>query len=152
MHLGSFRNCMRLVAKHTELVQLMQKFVPRSRIGIFRNERIRSTPLVPKLMSWCVSQYLGAFGFFRYCMKVAAKRSELEQLMQKFVPRSSIGIFRNERTRFTPLDLKHMFWCVLWSLGGFGSFHYCMKPGAKWAELVQLMQKFVPKVLSEFLH
>ena len=40
----------------------MQKFVPRSRIGIFRNERTQSTPLDPKLMFWCVSQYLGAFG------------------------------------------------------------------------------------------
>jgi len=37
--LGSFRNCMKLVAKHTELVQLIQKFVPRSHVVIFRNER-----------------------------------------------------------------------------------------------------------------
>ena len=27
VHLGSFRNCMKLDAKHTELVQLIQKFV-----------------------------------------------------------------------------------------------------------------------------
>ena len=59
VHLGSFRNCMKLVAKHTELVQLMQMFVPRSHVIIFRNER---TPLDPKLMFRCVSQYFGAFG------------------------------------------------------------------------------------------
>ena len=32
----------------------MKKFVPRSRVGIFRNLRIRSTPLDYKLMFWCV--------------------------------------------------------------------------------------------------
>jgi hypothetical protein len=40
----------------------MQKFLPRSRIGIFRNELTRSTPLDPKLTFLCVSYYLGAFG------------------------------------------------------------------------------------------
>jgi len=38
VHLGSFRNRMKLGAKWRELVQLIQKFVPRSHIGIFRNE------------------------------------------------------------------------------------------------------------------
>jgi len=53
---------MKLGAKRDELVQLMQKFVPQSRIVIFGNERTRSTPLDPKLMFLCVSQYFGAFG------------------------------------------------------------------------------------------
>jgi hypothetical protein len=38
---------MNLSAKRAELVQM---FVPRSRVGIFRNEGARSTPLDPKLM------------------------------------------------------------------------------------------------------
>jgi len=38
VHLGSFRNSMKLDAKQGELEQLMQKFVPRSHVGIFRNE------------------------------------------------------------------------------------------------------------------
>src|SRR6185437_5961579 len=38
------------------------KFVPQSRVGIFRNERTQSSPLDPKLTFWCVSYYLGAFG------------------------------------------------------------------------------------------
>jgi len=50
---------MKLGAKRAEL---MQKFVPRSRIGIFRNKSTRSSPLDPKLMFWCVSYHLGAFG------------------------------------------------------------------------------------------
>ena len=54
-----------------------------------------------------------AFGWFHYCIKLSAKRAELEQLMQKFVPRSRIGIFCSEPTQSTPLDPKLMFWCVL---------------------------------------
>ena len=49
--------------------------------------------------------------------KFGAKRAEL---VQKFVPRSRIGIFRNERTRSPPpLDRKLTFWCVLYYLGAF---------------------------------
>ena len=149
-----------LVAQRAELVQ---KFVPRSRVGIFRNERTRSTPLDPKLTFWCVLYYLGAFGavwlpyetrckkgrttasdFFHnertrstpldpkltFCtiwvhsgpfgclMKLGAK---LAELLQKFVKRSRLGIFRNERTRSTSLDPKLMFWCVSYYLGAFGA-------------------------------
>ena len=39
----------------------MQKFVPRSRVGIFRNERTRSIPFNPKLMFWCILYHLGVF-------------------------------------------------------------------------------------------
>ena len=59
VHLGPIGCLTKLSAKRAELVQ---KFVPRSRVGIFRNERTRSTPLDPKLTFWYVSYYLGAFG------------------------------------------------------------------------------------------
>ena len=59
MHSGPFVCLTKLDAKRAELVQ---KFVPRSRVGIFRNERTRCTPLNPKLAFWLVSYYLGAFG------------------------------------------------------------------------------------------
>src|SRR6185503_14020539 len=59
VHLGPFGCLTKLGVKRAELVQ---KFVPRSRIGIFRNERTRSTPLDPKLLFWCVLYHLGAFG------------------------------------------------------------------------------------------
>ena len=67
--------------------ELVQKFVPRSRIGIFRNESTRSTPLDPKLP------------FFGCLTKLGAKRAEL---VQKFVPRIRVGIFRKELIRSTP--------------------------------------------------
>ena len=98
----------------------MQNFVPRSRVGIFRNERTRSTPLDPKLTFWCVSYYLGAFGTppFGCLTKLVTKPADL---VQKFMPRSRIGIFRNECTRSSPLDPKPTFWCVLFYMGEFGT-------------------------------
>ena len=62
MHLGLFGCLTKLGAKRAELVQ---KFVPRSRVRIVCNEHTRSTPLDPKQMFWCVSYYLGAFGTIR---------------------------------------------------------------------------------------
>ena len=64
-HLGPFGTIMllrKLDAKRAKLVQLMQKFVPRCLVRSFDNERSRSTPLESKLMFWCVSFHLGAFG------------------------------------------------------------------------------------------
>ena len=58
MHSGPFGWLKKLGAKHVELVQ---KFVLGRRVGLFLNERTRSTPLVPKLTFWCISYYFGAF-------------------------------------------------------------------------------------------
>src|SRR6185436_10107270 len=55
VHSGPFGCLKKLCAKRAELVQ---KFVPRRRVGIFRNESTRSTPLDPKLTLWCVLYYL----------------------------------------------------------------------------------------------
>jgi len=112
VHLRSFGCLTKLGAKRSELVQ---KFGPRSRVGVFHDERTRSTPLEPKLMFWCVSYHLGPLCFLT---KLRAKRSEL---VQKFVPRSRVGILRNEHIRSTPLDPKLLFCCVLYHLGAFGT-------------------------------
>ena len=108
MHSGPFGCLTKLGAKRAEL---LQKFVPRGRIGIICNERTRSTPLDPKLTFWCVSYYLGAFKTIWLPYKTQYKTG------QKFVPRSHVGFFRNEHTRSTPLDPKLKFWCVLFYLG-----------------------------------
>jgi len=55
VHLGSFRYCTKLGAKWAVLVQLMQKFMPRSCVGTFRYERTRNTPWDPKLMFCSIS-------------------------------------------------------------------------------------------------
>src|SRR6185503_12916966 len=75
VHLGSFRNCMKLVAKHIEVVELMQKFVPGSRNVIFRSQWTHAL--------YCtLNKYFGPFhsiwvhlGSFRNCMKLVAKHT-----------------------------------------------------------------------------
>ena len=115
MHSGPFGCLTKLGAKRAKLVQ---KFVPRGRVGIFRNERTRSIPLDPKLMFWCVSYYLGAFGTVCCLTKLGEERAEL---VQKFVPRGRVGIIRNNRTRSTAWDPKLAFGCVSYYLGAFGT-------------------------------
>ena len=114
MHPGPFGCFTKLGAVRAELVQ---KFVPRSRVGIFRNERTRSNPLDPKPMFWCVSYHLGAFGAVCLPYENRCKTGRTSA----FVPRSRIGIFRNKRTRSTPLDHKLIFWFILYYLGAFGT-------------------------------
>ena len=137
----------KLDAKHSKLVQLMQKFVPRCLIRNFRNERSRSTLLEPKLMFWCVSFRSGAFWTVSLLHKTGAKRAKLVQLMQKFVQRCLVRIFRNERSRSAPLDSKLMSWFVSFHFVHLETFCYCIKLVAKHAKLVQLMQKFRPRCL-----
>ena len=102
MLLGPFGCLTKLGAQRAELVQ---KFVARSRVGIFHNERTRSTPLDPKLTFWHVhvwvhSRQIGCL------TKLGAKQAEL---VQKFVTRSRVGMFSNEHSRSTPLDPKLTF-------------------------------------------
>ena len=75
--------------------------------------------------------HLGPFG----CLtRLGAKWANLEQ---KFVPRSRVEIFCNERTRSILLDPKLMFWRILYYSGVFGTIICLTKLGAKWAKQVQ---------------
>jgi len=110
VHLGPFGCLTKLGAKRAELVQ---NFVPRSRIGIFATNA--TDP--PHWKPYCFGAFhtiwvhLGPLG----CLtKLGAKRVEL---VQKYGTRSRIGIFRNERTGSTSLDPKLMFCCVSYHLG-----------------------------------
>ena len=75
-------------------------------------------PLNPKLTFWCVSYYLGAFGTVWLPYRTRCKTG---RIVQKFVPGSCNGIFRNECTRSTPLDPKLMFCGVSNYLRAFGT-------------------------------
>ena len=101
-----------------EGAKLVQKFLPRSCIGIFLNEHTRSTPSDPKLMFWCVSYYLCAFGTVWMRYETQCKTGRTSAKVSATKPR---GIFRNERARSTPLDPNLMFWCVWYYLGAFGT-------------------------------
>ena len=89
----------------------MQKFVPRSRVGIFRNERTRSTPFNPKLMFWCISYHLGVFGTVwlpyetrwktgRTSAKVRAAKSH-QNFSQRTDQIHSIGLYTDVLVRFS---------------------------------------------------
>ena len=102
MHLGPFCYCMKLGAKWANLVQLMQKFVPRSRVGIFRTNTLDPS-------HWTLNSCFVAFqivwvhwGPFRNCRKLGANWPKLVQLMRMFVPRSRIESFGSEHTRSSP--------------------------------------------------
>ena len=116
MYSGPFGCLTKLSGKQAELVQ---KFVPRNRVGIFPNECARSTPLDPKLTFWCIFctvwVHSGPFGCIT---KLGAKRAEL---VQKFVPRSCVRIFHNERTRSTPFGPKLTFPRISYHLGASGT-------------------------------
>jgi hypothetical protein len=82
----------------------------------------------PNLIHWTLNSCIFAFRsvwvhltMFHYYTILGAKQVELVQLIHKFVPWNCIGIFRNERTRSTPLDHKLMFWCVSKCSGPFGN-------------------------------
>ena len=141
MHSAPFGCLTKLDAKCAELVQ---KFMPRSRVGIFRKESIQSTRLDPKLMFLCVLYYLGAFGtaWLPYETRCKTGRTSAKVRATK-----SRWIFRNERTRSTPLDPKLIFsvFRTIWVHSG--PFGCLMKLGGKRAELVQ---KFVSRSSSEF--
>ena len=84
MHMVPFGCITELGANRAEQVQ---KFVPRSRVGIFRNETAvpPHRPLNRHFDAFCtIWVHLGPFGL-------------PYELVQKFVPRSRVGIFRNER-------------------------------------------------------
>jgi len=117
----------------------VQNLVPRSRVGIFRYERIRSTPLDPKRIFWWVSYYLDAF---RIVWLPYETRCKMGRTSAKVRARSRVEFFWNEHTRSTPLDPKLIFWCVSYYLVHLGPFGCLTKHGAKRAELVQ---KFVPR-------
>ena len=131
VNLGPFGYLTKLGAKRAELVQ---KFVPRSRVGIFHNERTRSIPVDPKLMFWWVLFYLGAWRtiWLRYETRCKTGRTSA-----KVHARSRVGIFRSEFTRSNPLDPKLKFWCVLFYLGALRTKGCLTKLGAKRAEQVQ---------------
>ena len=92
MHSGPFGCLTKLGAK---LAELVQKFVPRSRVGIFATN-------APDPPHWTLNLRFAEFatiwvhsGPFGCLTKLGAKRVEL---VQKFVPRSRIRFFRNEGT------------------------------------------------------
>ena len=135
MHLAPFGCLTKVGAKRAELVQ---KSMQRSRVGIFRTDRIRSTPLDPNLMFWCISYYLGAFGTVWLPYKT---RCETGRTSAKVCAPKSRRNFLQRTHPIHPIYPKLTFWCISYYLDS-GPFGCLLTLGAKQAELVQ---KFVPR-------
>ena len=110
--LVAFRNS---VQKRAELVQ---NFVPRTCVGIFHNERTQSTPLDPKLMFWCVSYYLGAFGTVWLPYET---RCKMGRTSAKVCATKSFRNFSQRTHPIHPIGPKLTFWCVSFYLGAIGT-------------------------------
>ena len=115
MHSGSFGCLTKLGAQWTEVVQ---KYVPRSCVGIFRNERTRSTPLDPKLTFWCVLYYLGAFGTVWLPYETRCKTGRTSAKVRAMKSRWN---FLQRTHLIHPIDPKLMFWCIFYYLATFGT-------------------------------
>ena len=79
----------------------------------------------PNPRHWTINTCFGVFrticvrlGPLGYHTKLGEKCSEL---VQKIVRQSRVRVFHDEHTRSTPLDPKHMFCCVSYHLGAFGT-------------------------------
>src|SRR6185503_16810994 len=115
MHSGLFGCLTKLGAQRAELVQ---KFVPRSRVGILHNECTRSTPLDPKLMFWRVSYRLGAFENVWLPYETRCKTGRTSAKGRSMKSRRNFS----QRTHpIHPLDPKLTFWSVSYYLGAFGT-------------------------------
>jgi len=77
--------------------------------------------------------------------KLGAIWAELVQLMKKVCAHEVESEFFATNAPVPPhwnINLGFVAFCCVWV--HLGSFHYRTKHGANWAELVQLVQKFVP--------
>ena len=83
VHLGSFRKFIKVGAKHTELVQLLQKFVPRSLVRIFTMDALDPPHWT---LNSCFSVFCSVWvhlGLFRYYTKLGAIWAKLVQLVKR---------------------------------------------------------------------
>ena len=115
MHSGPFGCLTKLGAKQAELVQ---KFVPRSRVRIFRNECTRFTPLDPKLTFWWVLYYLGEFAAV---WLPDGTRCKMGRTSAKVRATKSRRNFSQRRHPIHPIGPILTIWCVSYYLGAHGT-------------------------------
>ena len=114
VHLGEFGCVTKLSAKWAEQVQ---NFVPRGRFLIFHNKHTQLALLGPKVMSWCVSYCLDAFGTVWLPYKTRCKTGRTGA---KVCAMKSCQNFSQRTHSIHPIGPKFMFQCVSYYLGAFG--------------------------------
>jgi hypothetical protein len=121
---------MNFCTKRAKLVQLMHKFVQRSRVGMFCDERTRSSPLVPEQMFWGISD--------RFVLhKLRSNTCRTGAINAQFCATKSLWNFSQRTHPIYPIGPQTPI------LGRFGPFPYSTNFIEKCAELVQLTHKFV---------
>ena len=146
VHLEPFRYCTKLAAKHAKMVQLMQKFVPWCLVRIFATK-------APDPHHWTLNSSLVRFFPFGCILDRFAtarnlvQKRKLVQLMQMFMHDVVLEFFATNTPDPHHWTLNSCFGVFLSILVHLGPFRYCTKLGAKWANLLQLMHKFVPQSL-----
>ena len=113
VYLGLFCYYTKLNVEWTELVQLMQKFVPQSPVRSFCNKSTRSTPSDPKLMLWCIFVVSGGFGIISLLHVTKCKTGWSGASIAKLRATKSDQNFLEQTHLIHPLDPKLMFCCVL---------------------------------------
>ena len=106
-HLGCIRDHLLALGNSVENGRTSANVRAMKRVRIFHSERTRSTLFDPKLTFWSILYHLGAFGTVWLPYETRWKTGRTSA---KFVPRSRVGFFCNERTRSTPFKPKLMFW------------------------------------------
>ena len=114
--LGPFGCLTELGAKRAEIVQ---KFVPQSRVRIFRYEHTQSTPLDPKLTFLMRFVLFGCIWDCLVALRNSAQngpnycKSLCHEVASEFLATNAPDP--------PPMDPKLTFWCVSYYLGAFGT-------------------------------
>ena len=116
MQSGPFGCHMKLGAKQAELVQ---KFVPRSRVGIFPNERTQSTRFKRKLMFWCISYHLGVFETVLVALRNSVQNGPNE--CKSSCHEVASEYFATNATDPLHWTLNSQFCCISYHLSAFGT-------------------------------
>jgi hypothetical protein len=128
---------MKVDAKLTNLCHYHTSFLKKVASEFF-------TTNAPDPLHWTQNSCFGTFRAICYCTKVDAKLAKLVPFSHKFAKQSLVGIFPNERTRYTPLDRKLMF------LGVSDRFVTARKPMQNWPYWCHERKSSQNKVASEF--
>ena len=131
VHLGSFPNRMKLAAKQGKLVQLMQSSCHEVTSGFFAMN-------TPNPLRWTLNSCFRVLHSvwvhllsFCNCMKLDAKRGKLVQLMQSSCHEVTSGFFAMNTPNPPHWTLNSCFGAFHSVWVHIGSFHNCMKVGAK---------------------
>jgi len=107
VYLRPFGCLTKLRAKRSELVQ---KFMPRIRVGFLCNESTRSTPWDLKLLLWCISYHLDPFGTIRLPYETQGKTGRTSaKVRATMLSRIFFTTNAPDRPHWT---INSCFWCV----------------------------------------